>query len=92
MVTASRHIPVFDFNEELNPKKCQVYKSLIEGVSEAMKDNRDKIRICEIKNSNVYVTVEKRDWKSSLDKALEFYINKEEYEECSKIKKLIDKL
>ena len=57
-----------------------------------MKDNRDKIRICEIKNQNVYVTVEKKDWKESLDRALEFYIHKEEYEECSKIKNLIDKL
>ena len=92
MVTASRHIPVFDFNEELNPKKCQVYKSLIEGVSEAMEENRTKVRICEIKNQNVYVTVEKEDWKTSLDSALQFYINKEEYEECSKIKDLIDKL
>ena len=87
----TRRIPILSPNEDLNSKKI-IYKSLVEGVSEAMKDNRDKIRICEIKNSNVYVTVEKRDWKSSLDKALEFYINKEEYEECSKIKKLIDKL
>ena len=54
--------------------------------------DKDKIRICEIKNSNVYVTVEKRDWKASLDSALQFYINKEEYEKCSKIKDLIDKL
>ena len=86
-----RRIPILSLKDATS-KKPQVYKSLVEGVSEAMKDNRDKIRICDIKHSNVYVTVEKRDWKSSLDKALEFYINKEEYEECSKIKKLIDKL
>ena len=92
MVTASRHIPVFDFNEELNPKKCQVYKSLIEGVSEAIKTNKKEIELCEVKNSNIYITVEKTKWKSSLDSALQFYINKEEYEECSKIKDLIDKL
>tara|TARA_Y100001963_G_C6721034_1_gene419138 strand:+ start:221 stop:487 length:267 start_codon:yes stop_codon:yes gene_type:complete len=87
----TRRIPILSPNEDLNSKKI-IYKSLIEGVSEAMKDNRDKIRICEIKNQNVYVTVEKKDWKESLDRALEFYIHKEEYEECSKIKNLIDKL
>ena len=92
MVTASRHIPVFDFNEELNPKKRQVYKSLIEGVSEAIKTNKKEIELCEVKNSNIYITVEKTKWKSSLDSALQFYIDKEEYEECSRIKNLIDKL
>ena len=39
-----------------------------------------------------YVCVEKEEWKKSLDHALEFYISTEEYEECSKIKNLIDKL
>ena len=87
----TRRIPILSPNEDLNSKKI-IYKSLVEGVSEAIKDNRDKIRICEIKNQNVYITVEKKDWKESLDKALKFYINKEEYEECSKIKNLIDKL
>ena len=51
-----------------------------------------KIELCEVKNSNIYITVEKKDWKESLDSALQFYIDKEEYEECSRIKNLIDKL
>ena len=91
-MTTSRRIPIFLLGIELNPKKCQVYKSLIEGVSEAIKTNKKEIELCEVKNSNIYITVEKTKWKSSLDSALQFYINKEEYEECSKIKDLIDKL
>ena len=87
----TRRIPILSINEELNSKKT-LYKSLVEGVSEAIKDDKDKIRLCEIRHSNIYVTVEKRDWKASLDSALQFYINKEEYEKCSKIKDLIDKL
>ena len=88
----TRNIPILSLNEELSSKKPQVYKSLVEGVSEAIKNNTDKIRLCEVKNSDIYITVGKQDWKDSLDKALEFYINREEYEECSKIKDLIDKL
>ena len=88
----TRRIPILSFNEELSSKKTQVYKSLIEGVSEAIKNNKDKVRLCEVKNSNTYITVEKQDWKDSLDRALQFYVKREEYEECSKIKKLIDKL
>ena len=88
----TRRIPVFEFNEELKSKKHQVYKSLIEGVSEAIKTNKKEIKLCEVKNSNLYITVEKPKWKKSLDSALQYYVDIEEYEKCSKIKDLIDKL
>ena len=45
-----------------------------------------------MKKSDIYITVEKPKWKKSLDSALQYYIDIEEYEECSKIKNLIDKL
>ena len=86
----TRRIPIFSHDEELNSKK--VYKSLIEGVTEAIKTDGKQIKLCEVKNSNQFITVEKQNWKSSLDSALQFYINAEEYEQCSKIQKLIDKL
>ena len=88
----TRLIPILAYNDELSSKKHQVYKSLIDGVSEAIKENREEIKLCEVKNSGIYITVEKPEWKKSLDSALQFYINTEEYEECSKIKNLIDKL
>ena len=87
-----RRIPIFEFNEELNSKKPMVYKSLIDGVTEAIKTDKKEIKLCEVKNSNIFITVEKPEWKESLDSALQYYIDTEEYEECSKIKDLIDKL
>ena len=88
----TRRIPIFEYNEELKSSKHQVYKSLIDGVTEAIKTDKETIKVCEVKNSNIYITVEKPEWKNSLDSALEYYISTEEYEECSKIKDLIDKL
>ena len=88
----TRLIPILAYNDELSSKKHQVYKSLIEGVSEAIKTNKKEIKLCEVKNSNLYITVEKPEWKKSLDSALQFYIDIEEYEKCSKIKKLIERL
>ena len=38
----TRRIPIFSHDEELNSKK--VYKSLIEGVTEAIKTDRKQIR------------------------------------------------
>ena len=88
----TRRIPIFEFNEELKSKKHQVYKSLIDGVTEAIKNKKETIKLCEVKNSGIFITVEKEEWKNSLDSALEYYISTEEYEECSKIKNLIEKL
>ena len=88
----TRRIPIFEFNEELSSKKPQVYKSLIDGVTEAIKTNKEIVKLCEVKNTNIFITVEKPEWKNSLDSALQYYVNKEEYEKCSKIKNLIDKL
>ena len=88
----SRRIPILSNNDELNSKKPQVYKSLVDGVTEAIKTDKEEIKLCEVKNSGIFITVEKPEWKNSLDSALQYYVNKEEYEECSKIKSLIDKL
>ena len=88
-----RHIPVISFNElELKQKKRQVYKSLVEGITEAFENNSNEIKLCEVKYANTYLTVHKNNWSGSLAKAIDFYIEREEYEQCSKIKKLIDKL
>ena len=88
----ARRIPIFEYNEELKTSKHKVYKSLVDGVTEAIKTDKEEIKLCEVKNSGVFITVEKQEWKSSLDSALQYYIDTEEYEKCSKIKKLIDKL
>ena len=42
-----------------------------------MENDSDTIQICEVKNQNMYITVEKTKWKSSLDSALQFYIDKD---------------
>ena len=88
----TRRIPIFEFNEELKFSKHKVYKSLIDGVIEAIKTDKKEIKLCEVKNSGIYITVGKQEWKNSLDSALQYYIDIEEYEQCSKIKNLIDKL
>jgi hypothetical protein len=88
-----RKIPVISFNElELKSKKPQVYRSLVEGIDEAIQNKKDEINLCEVKYANTYLTVHKDSWSGSLAKAMDFYIENEQYEICGKIKKLINKL
>ena len=88
-----RHIPVISFNElELKQKKPQVYRSLVEGIAEAIKENTNEVKLCEVKSANTYLTVHRDAWSGSLAKAMDFYIENEQYEVCSKIKNLITKI
>ena len=88
-----RHIPVISFNElELKQKKPQVYKSLVEGIAEAIKENTNEVKLCEVKYANTYLTVHRDAWSGSLAKAMDFYIDNEQYEVCALIKELTSKV
>ena len=88
-----RHIPVISFNElELKQKKPQVYKSLVEGIAEAIEEEKDEIKLCEVKYANTYLTVHRDAWSGSLAKAMDFYIDSEQYEVCALIKELTSKV
>ena len=88
-----RHIPVISFNDlDSKIQKPKVYQSLIEGISEAVEINSNEVKLCELKYANTYLTVHKNNWSGSLAKAMDFYIEKEQYEMCALIKDLTDRL
>ena len=88
-----RKIPAISLEDfKAKTKKRTVYKSLVDSVTEGIKDKSESVNIAEIKNHDVIISVPKSEWKSGLENAMNYYIKEEEYEECSKIKKLIKKL
>ena len=89
-----RNIPKISFNNilQLELKKSEIYKSIIEGINEAIKEKSDEMDLCEIKNTGSYIILSKENWVDTLESAMEFFIEEEEYEECSKIKKILKKL
>ena len=89
----TRKIPIISLEDfEAKAKKPTMMKSLVENITEGVEFELESVNIAEIKNQNVIISVPKTEWKSGLKKAMNYYIETEEYEECSKIKKLIDKL
>ena len=88
-----RKIPVISLNDfEAKAKKPVMMKSLVSNIADGIEDNLESVNIAEIKNYDVIISVPKTEWKSGLLNAIEYYIKTEEYEECSKIKKLIKKI
>ena len=89
----TRKIPLISLEDfETKSKKRQVYKSLVQSISEGVEFKLESVNVAEIKNYDVIINVSKDEWKSGLEKALEYYIEGEEYEQCSKVRDLINKL
>ncbi len=89
----TRKIPIISLEDfEAKAKKPLMMKTLVSNIAEGIKDNLESVNVAEIKNHDIILSVPKTEWKGGLKNAMEYYIEKEEYEECSKIKKLIKRL
>ena len=89
----TRKIPIISLEDfETKSKKPTMMKSLVENITEGIESNLESVNIAEIKHTDIILSVSKDEWKPGLEKAMEYYIITEEYEECSKIKKLINKI
>ena len=65
---------------------------MVEGITEAFETNSNEIKLCEVKYANTYLTVHRDAWSGSLAKAMDFYIDNEQYEVCALIKELTSKV
>ena len=89
----SRKIPIISLEDfETKAKKPLMVKTLVNNIAEGIEDNLESVNIAEIKNYDLILNIPKTEWKSGLEKALEYYIEGEEYEQCSKVRDLINKL
>ena len=89
----NRKIPIISLEDfETKSKKPLMVKTLVANIAEGIKDNLESVNVAEIKNYDVIISVPKSEWKGGLEKALEYYIEGEEYEQCSKVRDLINKL
>ena len=89
----TRKIPIISLEDfETKSKKPLIMKTLVTNITEGVEGDLESVNIAEIKYTDIIINVPKTEWKSGLEKAMEYYIKTEEYEECSIIKKLIKKL
>ena len=89
----TRKIPIISLKDfEAKAKKPIMMKSLVLNIAEGIENNLESVNVAEIKNHDIILSVPKTEWKGGIENAMEYYIKREEYEECSKIKLLIEKL
>jgi len=69
-----------------------VYSQTVWGIRDAIKRKAKHAKIVEINSTGQYLTVEKQDFKSALDKSISYYEVFEDYELCAEIVKLKNQL
>ena len=78
----TRKIPIISLQDfEAKAKKPTMMKSLVTNIAKGIDDNLESVNIAEIKNHDVIISVPKTEWKAGLENAMNYYIEKEEYEE-----------
>ena len=97
-----RQIPVFRVNvqpgasydqlHEIPEVKEVVIEEVIVAVREAIKRKKSSIELFEVANSDYYLELKKDQFKISLETALEYFVEKEEYDRCIECRDLINKL
>ena len=89
----AKKIPIISLQDfRAKAQKRKVYKSLVESVKEGVELKMESVNIAEIKNHDIMISIPKTEWKAGLKNAMDYYIEKEEYEECTKIRNLIERL
>jgi hypothetical protein len=69
-----------------------VIDETIVAIKEGIAKKKKSILLFEVANSDYYIELEKDKWKSSLENALEYYVEKEEYNKCIECRDLINQL
>ena len=69
-----------------------ILKKTFQRIEYAIDNNLDKVEIFNIFNMSLVVELKRKNYKTVLERVIEPYVKAEDYETCSKIKNLINKL
>jgi len=97
-----RQIPVFkvhvqpgaDYNQlhEIPEVKEVVIEELVSAIKDAVKTKKKTIQLFEVANSEYYIELKKEQFKLSLKSAMDYFLEKEEYDRCIECRDLMNSI
>ena len=97
-----RKVPVFRISAkpgasysvltEIPEVRQVVIEEMVLAIKDGITKNKKSAPIFEIAGSDCYLEIEKDKWKSSLEGALNYYLESEDYDKCIECRDLISKL
>ena len=89
---------LYDYKEELDTllEDEDFHKLILDEavkvIDEAIKQNEPSVRLAYISNLESSIFIQKSNFKKVINKALSFYEKKEDYDKCSELVKLKNKI
>jgi hypothetical protein len=85
------------FDEDASPAVQQylsengdrVYSWILQILKGAVEENLDEVAIIKFTDSKMFATIDRSEYKDLLNKMMEYFIEKEQYEQCGAIRDLI---
>lgn len=96
---AVKHIPELEY--ENSPESLTLYiednkelisNHILESIEDAMNTGKDEVDIISIKSSSQVYRSKRSNWISGLGVILEYFTEKEDYEKCNRVQRLINDL
>ena len=97
-----RQIPVFkvhvqsgaNYNQlhEIPEVKEVVIEEIVYAIKDAIKRKKTKIELFEVANSEYYIELKKEQFKLSLQSAINYFLEKEEYDRCIECRDLMNSI
>ena len=86
--------PGADYSQltEIPEIKKVVLEEAVYAIKEGIEKNKPSISLFEVAYSDYYIELKKEKWKPTLEKALEYYVEQEQYDKCVEARDLINKL
>lgn len=76
-----------------NPQVRQVViEELVRAIKEGVSKRKKSVSLFEIHNSGMLLELERDNWKQSLENALTFFVEKEDYSKCIEVRDLIKQI
>lgn len=72
--------------------KSFILKRTLREIEFALENNLEKIEIFNIFNLSLIIELERKNFKSVLNKIIDSYIKEEDFEKCNQVKQLIEKI
>jgi delta-aminolevulinic acid dehydratase/porphobilinogen synthase len=69
-----------------------VIEELVRAIKEGVNKKKKSVSLFEIHNSGMLLELERNNWKQSLENALTFYVEKEDYTKCIEVRDLIKQI
>jgi len=75
--------------EYLSQNGDKVYPWILQILKAAIEENLEEVAIIKFTDSKMFATIDKSEYKDLLNKMMEYFIEKEQYEQCGAIRDLI---